>query len=135
VDQAIVMLENATHRLTIKFGDRPIRGDTTEIVVHACRQVGRPIFFSVVIMVISFLPVFALRGQEGKLFHPLAFTKTFALIGTALISVTLVPAIIPLLVRGRLSREDRNWIVRSVVQVPAGSWVSHGAPKTVVWLL
>lgn len=117
VDQAIVMVENATHRLTAHFGDKPITGDTTEIVVAACRQVGRPIFFSVVIMVISFLPVFALTGQEGKMFHPLAFTKTFALLGTALISITLVPAIIPLLIKGRLSKEENNWIVRSVVEM------------------
>ncbi len=135
VDQAIVMLENATHRLTLHFGDKRITGDTTEIVVAACRQVGRPIFFSVAIMVISFLPVFALSGQEGKLFHPLAFTKTFALIGTAIISVTLVPAIIPLLVRGRLSREENNWIIHSVVQMyrPVLSFLMH-KPKIVIWL-
>jgi len=135
VDQSIVMLENATHRLTQKFGENRITGDTTEIVVAACRQVGRPIFFSVVIMVVSFLPVFALTGQEGKLFHPLAFTKTFALIGTAIISVTLVPAIIPLLIRGRLSREENNWIVRSVVEMyrPVLSYLMK-RPKAVIWL-
>ncbi|MBX7256961.1 MAG: efflux RND transporter permease subunit [Candidatus Hydrogenedentes bacterium] len=135
VDQAIVMLENATHRLTQHFGDRPIRGDTTEIVVGAMRQVGRPIFFSVVIMVISFLPVFALTGQEGKLFHPLAFTKTFALLGTAIISITLVPAIIPIFVRGRLSREENNWLIRSVIEMyrPVLSFLME-RPKTVIWL-
>jgi Cu(I)/Ag(I) efflux system membrane protein CusA/SilA len=135
VDQAIVMLENATHHLTLKFGDNKITGDTTEIVVGALRQVGRPIFFSVVIMVISFLPVFALSGQEGKLFHPLAFTKTFALIGTAIISVTLVPALIPLLIRGRLSREEHNWIIRSVIEMyrPVLSYLLR-RPKTVIWL-
>jgi len=135
VDQAIVMLENATHRLTEKFGDERITGDTTEIVIGAMRQVGRPIFFSVVIMVISFLPVFALTGQEGKLFHPLAYTKTFALVGTAIISITLVPALIPLLVRGRLSREENNWIVRSVIEMyrPVLSFLME-RPKTVIWL-
>ena len=135
VDQSIVMLENATHRLTQHFGDRKITGDTTELIVAACRQVGRPIFFSVVIMVISFLPVFALTGQEGKMFHPLAFTKTFALIGTAIISVTLVPALLPLLVRGRLSSEGNNWIISSVVAVyrPTLQFLMH-RPKTVIWL-
>ena len=135
VDQAVVMLENATHRLTLKFGDRKIEGDTTEIVLGACRQVGRPIFFSVVIMIVSFLPVFALTGQEGKFFHPLAFTKTFALIGAAIISITLVPALIPLLVRGRLSREENNWIVRSVVSMyrPVLGYLMK-RPKTVIWL-
>lgn len=135
VDQSIVMLENSTHRLTEKYGREKITGDTTDIVAAACRQVGRPIFFSVVIMVISFLPVFALTGQEGKLFHPLAFTKTFALIGTAIISITLVPAIIPLLVRGRLSREQDNWIIRSLVEIyrpTLGFLIKR--PKTVVWL-
>ncbi|MFH0794426.1 MAG: efflux RND transporter permease subunit [bacterium] len=135
VDQAIVMVENATHRLTAKFGDQKITGNTTEIVVAACRQVGRPIFFSVVIMIVSFLPVFALSGQEGKLFHPLAFTKSFALVGTAIISVTLVPALIPLLIRGRLSKEENNWIVRSLVQIyrPTLGFLMH-RPKTVIWL-
>ncbi|MBM3333145.1 efflux RND transporter permease subunit, partial [Candidatus Sumerlaeota bacterium] len=135
VDQAIVMLENATHHLTARFGENKITGDTTEIVVGALRQVGRPIFFSVVIMVISFLPVFALSGQEAKLFHPLAFTKTFALIGAALISVTLVPALIPLLIRGRLSREERNWIIRSVIEMyrPVLRYLLR-RPKTVIWL-
>ncbi|MCE5229329.1 efflux RND transporter permease subunit [bacterium] len=135
VDQSIVMLENSTHRLTAKFGHEKITGDTTDIVAAACRQVGRPIFFSVVIMVISFLPVFALTGQEGKLFHPLAFTKTFALIGTAIISITLVPAIIPLLVRGRLSHEMDNWIIRSFIEMyrPVLGFLIK-RPKTVVWL-
>lgn len=135
VDQSIVMLENSTHRLSQHFGDNPVRGDTTEIVSAACRQVGRPIFFSVMIMIISFLPVFALQGQEGKLFHPLAFTKTFALAGTALISITLVPALIPLLVRGRLKREDQNWIVRTVLEIyrPTLGFLLH-RPKLVIWL-
>jgi len=135
VDQAIVMLENSTHHLTLKFGQEKIRGDTIEIVVNACRQVGRPIFFSVMIMIISFLPVFTLRGQEGKLFHPLAFTKTFALIGTAIMSVTLVPALIPLLIRGRLSKEENNWIIRTVIEMyrPVLSFLMR-RPKTVIWL-
>ncbi|MCC6546829.1 efflux RND transporter permease subunit [Candidatus Sumerlaeota bacterium] len=135
VDQAIVMVENATHRLSQQFGDKPITGDTTESVVAACRQVGRPIFFSVVIMVISFLPVFALTGQEGKLFHPLAYTKTFALIGTALISVTLVPALLPLLIRGRLAKEENNWIVRTVVHMyrPLLGMLMK-RPRLVIWL-
>ncbi len=135
VDQAIVMLENATHRLTQQFGDQRITGDTTDIVARACRQVGRPIFFSVLIMIISFLPVFALTGQEGKLFHPLAYTKTFALMGTALMSVTLVPALIPLFVRGRLSREENNVIIRSVIAMyrPVLGFFM-GKPRTVIWL-
>ena len=113
VDQAIVMTENATHHLKEHFGDQPVTGDTREIVIPACKTVGRPIFFSVLIMLISFIPVFMLSGREGKLFHPLAFTKSFALIGVALISITIVPALIPTFLRGRLKSEDDNWIVRS----------------------
>src|SRR5260370_27957580 len=91
VDQAIVMVENATHQLKEEFGDKMVTGDTRATVIKACRTVGRPIFFSVMIMLISFIPVFALSGREGKLFHPLAFTKSFALLGVAIISVTVVP--------------------------------------------
>jgi Cu(I)/Ag(I) efflux system membrane protein CusA/SilA len=124
VDQAIVMTENATHELKQKFGDKPVRGDTRETVIRACRTVGRPIFFSVLIMLISFIPVFALSGREGKLFHPLAVTKSLALVGVALISVTVVPALIPSFVRGRLKREDENWIVRSFINIykPVLTW-------------
>ena len=85
VDQAIVMTENATHHLKEHFGDQNVTGDTRAIVIPACRTVGRPIFFSVLIMLLSFIPVFMLQGREGKYFHPLAFTKSFALIGVALI--------------------------------------------------
>lgn len=124
VDQAIVMVENATHVLKEKFGDQKITGDTTELVIPACRTVGRPIFFSVLIMLLSFVPVFMLSGREGKLFHPLAFTKSFALIGVALISVTIVPALIPMFIRGRLRSEEDNWIVRSFIHIykPLLTW-------------
>jgi len=117
VDQAIVMTENATHHLKEKFGDAPVTGDTRAIVLEACRKVGRPIFFSVLIMLLSFIPVFLLSGREGKLFHPLAFTKSFALIGVALISVTVVPALLPSFLRGRLKSEEQNWIVRSFINI------------------
>ncbi len=124
VDQAIVMTENATHVLKNHFGDKPVTGDTRELVIPACRTVGRPIFFSVLIMLLSFVPVFMLSGREGKLFHPLAYTKSFALIGVALISVTVVPALIPILVRGRLRSEEENWIVRSFINIykPLLTW-------------
>ena len=71
VDQAIVMTENATHHLKAHFGDRQVTGDIRELVIEPCRTVGRPIFFSVLIMLLSFIPVFMLSGREGKLFHPL----------------------------------------------------------------
>jgi copper/silver efflux system protein len=124
VDQAIVMVENATHHLKEKFGNEPVTGDTRELVIHACRTVGRPIFFSVLIMLVSFIPVFLLTGREGKLFHPLAFTKSFALLGVALISITVVPALIPTFLRGRLKSEEDNWIVASFIHIykPLLTW-------------
>src|SRR5205807_138434 len=124
VDQAIVMTENATHHLKEHFGGRKVAGDTRDIVIRACRTVGRPIFFSVMIMILSFIPVFALSGREGKYFHPLAFTKSFALVGVALISVTVVPALIPTFIKGRLRSEEENWIVRSMSAVyrPVLTW-------------
>jgi len=117
VDQAIVMTENATHHLKEHFGDKKVTGDTRALIIPACRTVGRPIFFSVMIMLISFIPVFALSGREGKLFHPLAFTKSFALLGVALLSVTVVPALIPTFLKGRLKSEQDNWIVRSFINI------------------
>jgi len=117
VDAAVVMVENATHELTAEFGQSRVRGDTRATVARACKLVGRPIFFSVMIMLISFLPVFALSGQEGKMFHPLAFTKTFAMVGVALLAITLVPAIIPLFLKGRLRSEEENPIVRSFIEI------------------
>ncbi len=124
VDQAIVMVENATHQLKEKFGDKKVTGDTREIVIRACKTVGRPIFFSVMIILISFIPVFAMSGREGKLFHPMALTKSLAMVGVALISVTVVPALIPSFIRGKLRREEDNWIVRSFTQVykPLLTW-------------
>ncbi|WP_435016058.1 efflux RND transporter permease subunit [Tundrisphaera sp. TA3] len=125
IDQAVVMAENASHHLTRHFGREPIRGDITELVIPACRTVGRPIFFSVMITIVSFLPVFALSGREGKLFHPLAFTKTFALLGVALLSITLVPALIPIFLKGRIKSEEDNWLVRSMIAIfkPMLSWL------------
>jgi Cu(I)/Ag(I) efflux system membrane protein CusA/SilA len=118
VDQSIVMVENATHSLTAHFGPhKKITGDTREIVIQACRTVGRPIFFSVIIILLSFLPVFALTGQEGKTFHPLAFTKSFAMIGVAILSITLVPALIPSFIKGRLRSENESWLVRNFIGI------------------
>jgi copper/silver efflux system protein len=124
VDQAIVMVENATHHLKEHFGDNQVTGDTREIVIRACRTVGRPIFFSVLIILISFIPVFAMSGREGKLFYPMAFTKSLAMVSVALISVTLVPALIPTFIRGRLRGEEDNWIVRSFISIykPVLTW-------------
>jgi len=124
VDQSIVMVENATHHLTGHFGKARVEGDTRLLVIPACRTVGRPIFFSVMIILISFLPVFSLHGIEGKTFHPLAFTKSFAMIGVALLSITLVPALIPTFVRGRIRSEEESWLVRTMIEIykPVLTW-------------
>ncbi len=136
VDAAVVMVENATHELTRQHGHDRVRGDTTEIVVRACRLVGKPIFFAVLIMLISFLPVFALGGMEGKMFHPLAFTKSFAMVGVALLAVTFVPAMIPVFIKGRLRREEDNWIVRSFINIykPVLTWLMK-VPAAGVWFM
>lgn len=124
VDQAIVMTENATHHLKQHFGNKKVTGDIRELVIEPCRTVGRPIFFSVMIMLLSFIPVFMLSGREGKLFHPLAFTKSFAMLGVAILSVTVVPALIPTFIKGRLRSEEDNWIVRSFIHIykPLLTW-------------
>src|SRR5258708_7873108 len=112
------------HHLKAHFGDKHVTGDTRELVIEPCRTVGRPIFFSVLIMLLSFVPVFMLSGREGKYFHPLAFTKSFAMIGVAIISVTLVPALIPTFIRGKLKSEEDNAIVRSFINIykPLLTW-------------
>ncbi len=118
VDQAIVMVENATHALTAHYGHhQKITGDTRAIVLPACRMVGRPIFFSVMIILLSFIPVFALTGRDAKTFHPLAFTKSFAMVGVAVFSITLIPALIPTFIRGRLRSEEDSWLVRNLIDI------------------
>jgi Cu(I)/Ag(I) efflux system membrane protein CusA/SilA len=135
VDAAIVMVDQAMHTLHRRFGNEPVKGDTREFLVPALQLVGRPIFFSLLIMIISFLPVFALGGMEGRMFHPLAFTKTFAFIGVSLLGITLVPAVIPLLVRGRLRDETDNWLIRRVIEIyrPVLNFlIDH--PWPIVWV-
>ncbi len=136
VDSSVVMAENVMHRLRERFGSRPVRGDVRDIVLPACLAVGRPIVFSVVIMVLSFLPVFALGGIEGKMFHPLAFTKTFALGAVALLAVTLVPALCTVFIRGKLRSEQENPIIRGVIEVyrPVLSYMMD-QPAALAWVL
>jgi copper/silver efflux system protein len=113
VDAAIVMIENA-HKHLERDSDRLPRFD---ILLNACKEVGSPLFFSLLIITVSFLPVFALEAQEGRLFHPLAYTKTFAMAGAALLSVTLVPVLMWLFVRGKILPEQRNPINRVLIWV------------------
>ena len=108
VDAGIVITENIFRHVETDGEKLPL----TEIVRNAAKQIGRPIFFSMVIIILAFLPVFSLSGEEGKLFHPLAFTKTFAMIGATLLSVTLVPVLATFLIRGRVHREEQNPVMR-----------------------
>jgi copper/silver efflux system protein len=111
VDASIVMVENAYRNLA-NARERGEDIDYTEISIKSAKQVGRAIFFSIGIIVVSFLPVFMLEGQEGKLFHPLAFTKTFALVGSAIITITLVPMLMTLFMRGKFYSEEKNPVSR-----------------------
>ncbi len=111
VDAAIVMIENMHKHL--EHGEkRPL----WDVVRDSAVQVGPPLFFSLLIITVSFLPVFSLEQQEGRLFKPLAFTKTFAMAGAALLSITLVPVLMGYLIRGRIRPQDANplnrWLMR-----------------------
>jgi len=136
VDSAVVMAENAMHALREHFGDGPVRGDVRPIVAAACRTVGRPIVCSVAIMLLSFLPVFALGGMEGKMFRPLAVTKSLALLAVAVLAITLVPALCSLLIRGRLRGELASPIVRGVVEVyrPVLGYLMN-RPAALAWVI
>ncbi len=112
-DAAIVMVENAHKHLARLAPDE----SRTEAVIAACKEVGPPLFFSLLIITVSFIPVFVLEAQEGRMFHPLAYTKTFAMAGAALLSITLVPALILLLLRGRIPREQDNPLGRIMIQL------------------
>lgn len=119
VDAAIVMVENTHRRLGELQGDRPSEVSSKariDTVIRAMQEVGPSIFFSLLIITVSFLPVFALQGAEGRLFHPLAFTKSYSMGFAALLSVTLVPALTVWLVRGRI-RSDRSILNRTLVAV------------------
>jgi copper/silver efflux system protein len=115
VDAGIVMTENVLRHAEQHFEKHgEYRSKIGEITLRAATLVGRPIFFSMAIIILAFVPVFALTGMEGKLFHPLAFTKTFAMVGSTIIAVTLVPVLCTFLIRGRLHPEENNPIMRSL---------------------
>ncbi len=111
IDAAIVMIENAHKHLERAPPDKP----RTEILIEAASEVGPPLFFSLLIITVSFLPIFALEAQEGRLFHPLAYTKTFAMAAAAFLSVTVVPALMIVFVRGRIIPEHKNPVNRFLI--------------------
>jgi Cu(I)/Ag(I) efflux system membrane protein CusA/SilA len=131
VDSSIVVAENVSHQLRKRFGNEPVQGDVSEIVANACASVGLPAFFAILIMIVSFLPVFALQGIDGRMFHALAWTKTLALVSNAVLTVTLVPVLCATFIRGRVRDESESAIVRSVVSVyrPVLFWLlDHPLP-------
>jgi Cu(I)/Ag(I) efflux system membrane protein CusA/SilA len=111
IDAAIVMIENAHKHLERAAPDRP----RIDVLIEAASEVGPALFFSLLIITVSFLPIFTMEAQEGRLFSPLAFTKTFAMAAAAILSVTLVPALMVLFVRGRIIPEHRNPINRFLI--------------------
>jgi copper/silver efflux system protein len=118
VDAAIIVVENVHKRLEgWEAAGRP--GSRADVVTGALQEVGRPIFFSLLVITVGFLPVFTLEGTEGRLFAPLAFTKTFAMAFAALLSVTLVPAIAATFIRGRIRSEAHNPVARGLVRAYA----------------
>jgi len=117
VDAAIVVTENAFRFVERRGVDPRDRTRLTATVLEATRLVGRPIVFAMAIITLAFVPVFALTGQEGKLFRPLAFTKTFATVGATVLAVTLVPVLCSLLIGGRIRPEERNPAMRALVAV------------------
>jgi Cu(I)/Ag(I) efflux system membrane protein CusA/SilA len=121
VDAAIVMIENA-HKHLERLQPGHTLNDRADAMLEACKEVGPALFFSLLIITVSFLPVFTLESQEGRLFSPLAYTKTFSMAGASLLSVTLVPVLMMLFIRGKIMPEAKNplnrfmiWVYRPII--------------------
>lgn len=112
IDAAIVMIENA-HK---KLEEQPDR-DRATVIIEAAKQVGKPLFFSLLIIAVSFIPVFTLEAQEGRLFRPLAFTKTFAMLSASLLSITLVPLLMMFWIKGKITPENKNPVNRFLIKI------------------
>jgi len=116
VDASIVLVENVHKKLEKLKGDES-EETRLEAVIDAMKVVGKPIFFALLVIMVSFLPVFSLESQEGRLFKPLAYTKTFSMLFAALLAVTITPPLIVLLVRGKIKHEDENPIARTLTRL------------------
>ena len=122
VDAAIVMIENAHKHIEHDGGKKP----HWELIADAAKEVGPSLFFSLLIIAVSFLPVFTLEAQEGRLFRPLAYTKTYAMIGSSLLAVTIVPVMMGYLIRGKILPEHKNPVNRFLI------WIYHPIIKLVL---
>jgi Cu(I)/Ag(I) efflux system membrane protein CusA/SilA len=107
VDASIVMVENA-HKKLEEWEAGGCRGSSLEVIIEAAKEVGPSLFFSLLVITVAFLPVFALQAQAGRLFRPLAYTKTFAILFSSLLAVTLTPALMTLFIRGKIRPEEKN---------------------------
>ena len=118
IDAAIIMVENAHKSLELfreQHGREPDNRERIETIIAAAKTVGRPLFFSLLVITVSFLPVFSLTAQEGRLFKPLAFTKTFSMFFAAMLAITLAPVLMTLLIRGKIAPEAKNPINRFLI--------------------
>ncbi|HPO17719.1 MAG TPA: efflux RND transporter permease subunit [Rubrivivax sp.] len=138
IDAAVVMIENAHKKIEAwqhAHPDRQLDGDERwQVITDAAVEVGPALFFSLLIITLSFIPVFTLQAQEGRLFGPLAFTKTYAMAAAAGLSVTLIPVLMGYWIRGRIPDERRNPITRALIAVyrPALDWVLQWPKATLV---
>jgi Cu(I)/Ag(I) efflux system membrane protein CusA/SilA len=133
VDAGVIMVENCYRHLSeMTPEDRQER--RLEVIIMSAKQVGRAIFFSLAIIILSFVPVFMLEGQEGKLFHPLAFTKTFSMMGSAFIAITLVPVLMFYLMKGKMPPESSNPVSRFFIALysPVIRWVLKWKKVTIL---
>ncbi|MFZ4525620.1 MAG: efflux RND transporter permease subunit [Chlorobium sp.] len=132
VDAGVIMVENCYRHLS-EIPPEERDAQRLDIVIRSAKQVGRAIFFSLAIIVLSFVPVFLLEGQEGKLFHPLAFTKTFSMMGSAMIAITLVPVLMYYFMRGKMRPESANPVSTFFIKLysPVIRWVLRWKKTTI----
>ncbi len=132
VDAGVIMVENCYRHLS-ELPPEERKEKHLEVVITSAKQVGRAIFFSLAIIVLSFVPVFMLEGQEGKLFHPLAFTKTFSMMGSAMIAITLVPVLMYYFMRGKMPPESSNPVSSFFIRLysPVIRWVLKWKKTTI----
>ena len=132
VDAGVIMVENCYRHLS-EMPPEERAANRLEVIIASAKQVGRAIFFSLAIIILSFVPVFLLEGQEGKLFHPLAFTKTFSMMGSAFIAITLVPVLMYFFMRGKMPPESSNPVSTFFIRLysPVIRWVLKWKKTTI----
>ncbi len=132
VDAGVIMVENCYRHLS-ELPPEERQERRLEVIISSAKQVGRAIFFSLAIIVLSFVPVFLLEGQEGKMFHPLAFTKTFSMVGSAFIAITLVPVLMYFFMRGKMPPESSNPVSMFFIRLysPVIKWVLKWKKTTI----